>query len=838
MREELQSQRFQTRGVGGDAVNPWIDRGPNNIGGRTRGIMFDPNDADNNRVFAGGVSGGLWVNEDVTDPNSSWTLVPGIGANISVITIIYDPNDTDTFYIGSGESYTQGRAVGRGIWKSTDGGVTWSNIFGGPDDNITQQNGFQVVDGIFYVNDIVARNVSGSTELYASIAGQLYRDAFSDQQVLGLEEQGLYRSTDGGSNWTKITIEVGGSPINPNDLEIDLNNNVWLTTTNDVFGNLGGRIYRSMDGTSFTLMRTLSGGERTELAVSNFDADKLWVAVDVSGQADLFITTNAFTTITRLSEPNDADEDISATDYTRGQADYDLPIEVDANDNVYVGGIDLFRSVDEGSSWTQISKWSNNPGLDVLNVPLVHADHHAIVFRPGAGNENQALFGTDGGIYYTPDATLAQGSLDITPRNKDYNVTQFYYGSIGPSDTDEILYGGTQDNGTIISQSSTAGANSFDNYFAFFSGDGSYSEIDDNGGLTGFGNGEYMIVGSVFVNYRVASPSVTSTNDAFNNGYDIHTSGNTEGSFINPAELDEVGNILYANSSTSATNRISRYTLGAASATESFITSPLLNDRPTAFKVSPFNNSLLLAGTRSGRLLRVANANSSPVVTNISGPSFVGSISDIEYGENDQEIFVTMHNYGVTNIWFTNNAGSTWTSIEGDLPDLPVKCILQNPLLPQELIIGTELGVWRTPDYLATNVEWTQSFNGMSDVVVVDLDLRASDNTILATTHGRGLFTSNFTAIPASVDEVLAEKKAFSVYPTISNGDFTVFAKSDLGNSQISIFDINGKQVYNSTIDFNKNQNQNLSVNLRSGIYIVNILDQNKRRSSEKIIIK
>jgi hypothetical protein len=125
----------------------------------------------------------------------------------------------------------------------------------------------------------------------------------------------------------------------------------------------------------------------------------------------------------------------------------------------------------------------------------------------------------------------------------------------------------------------------------------------------------------------------------------------------------------------------------------------------------------------------------------------------------------------------------------------------------------------------------------MSDVTVVDLDLRESDNMILATTHGRGMFTSVFTADVASVDDVLADKKVFSVYPTISNGDFTIFAKNELGKSKIMIFNINGKQVYDSSLNFNENQNQGVSVNLSSGVYVVNIIDQNNRRSSEKIII-
>ncbi len=83
--------------------------------------------------------------------------------------------------------------------------------------------------------------------------------------------------------------------------------------------------------------------------------------------------------------------------------------------------------------------------------------------------------------------------------------------------------------------------------------------------------------------------------------------------------------------------------------------------------------------------------------------TFVGSISDIEFGQSESEIFVIMHNYGVTSIWFTSDGGSNWSSKEGDLPDLPVKCILQNTQISNELIIGTELGVWATADYTQAN---------------------------------------------------------------------------------------------------------------------------------------
>ena len=85
----------------------WVSRGPNNVGGRTKGLMFDPNDETDETVFAGGVSGGLFKNTSISDGNTSeWTHIKGIPENIPVSSIVYDPNDLKTFYVGTGESYT------------------------------------------------------------------------------------------------------------------------------------------------------------------------------------------------------------------------------------------------------------------------------------------------------------------------------------------------------------------------------------------------------------------------------------------------------------------------------------------------------------------------------------------------------------------------------------------------------------------------------------------------------------------------------------------------------------------------------------------------------------
>ncbi|WP_040279388.1 T9SS type A sorting domain-containing protein [Psychroserpens damuponensis] len=830
LQRELMATRAIERGVGGESTNPWVSRGPNNQGGRTRGIMFDPNDVGNanpdddyTRVFAGGVSGGLWVNEDITDANVSWTLVPTIQQNISVTAIISDPNNSNIFYIASGESYTQGSVVGRGVWKSTDAGQTWNIVLGGGVTSVT--NGGENVNGLFYVNDIVARDNAGVTEIYAAVASGFYADAGNPNNFQGVEERGLYKSTDDGNNWSRFPIQYSNNTYkNPNDIEIDINNNIYFTTTSDIFGNVGGEIFKSTDGITFNSINSVFGAQRTEIEPSPTDANKFWIVAELSGAANIYITTDGFSTITAINEPNDVDNGVPATDYTRNQAFYNLPVEVDQNNNLYVGGIDLFRSPNDGSTWEQLSKWSNNNNLSGLNVPFMHADQHAIVFRPGT-NDTEAVFGNDGGVYYTANITAAVGNPNaIQARNKDFVTTQFYYGAINPIDVanGDDLAGGTQDNGTQFLINGVAGLNPFTDPVG---GDGGFTEIDEDGyAITSYPGNNHIYI---------QHPSL-------NNGFLI--SSGSGGSFINEATLDKNLDILYTNATVGNNRRIERikdFVPGGAPTDSELLTSPQFNASPSALKVSPFNtsSSTLYVGLRNGKLLRGGFADfTAPAFVNISGSGFIGSISDIEFGQSEQEIFVTMHNYGVVSIWFSADGGNTWSNIEGNLPDLPVKCILQNPLIPEELIIGTELGVWATPDYTAANPVWVQAYNGMSDVTVVDLDLRTSDNTILASTHGKGLFTSQFTNQPLSVLENEFNTKLITLFPTISNGQITIKSERNLGNAVIKVFNINAQEVYSTNSNISTS-NTNVNLDLNAGMYFVNITVDNYTET-KKIIIK
>lgn len=829
LQKKLYNKSYASKFPGDGTVgNDWVERGPNNVGGRTRVVLFDPNDTTNKRVYAGGVSGGLWVNQDITNANSAWTLVSGVPSNMNISCITVDPNDSNTWYVGTGEQYTFGAAVGNGVYKTTDGGANWVNIpvqlAGGTSFNYSSSNTF--LAGIYYINNIIAWDNAGTTDIFIGVGAHAYGDASNPSDWLGLQNSGLYKSTDGGTNWNRIesanmqfTFSGNTYYYIPNDFEISSDNKLWMGTieTPGIGGGGGGRIFSTTDGTTWTEASgsPLAYSNRVELAVSSTNATKMYAltqnkpAYDASNNNNLILnsdkphiyaTTDGFSTVTELAKPIDADvATIPADDFTRGQDFYDLVIEVDPinDDIIYVGGVDLFRSssgitTDSASKWEQISKWNSSI---TGTFSYVHADQHAFAFRPGANNE--AVVGCDGGIFYASSLSTAATADVFTEMNTNYNVTQFYYGGYGQSTSNELIVAGAQDNGSQFINGASAGANSST---LVNGGDGAYSTIDKDG--------NYMIVSYTYSNHEYLSLPLTLDPDPNRTytGYNID-SNSSEGDFISQAGLDHNLNIMYSNGST-GTKQINRYALGSSSATKTQLTNVLLDGSPIAFKVSPYTttSTTLLVGTDNGKLLKLTNANSAAeniVWENISGSSFVGSISAIEYGASEDEIMVTFHNYGVTSVWYTSNGGVTWKNKEGDLPDMPVKCILQNPLAPNEVILGTELGIWSTKSFNEDSPVWVSSNNGMRDVKVVDLDLRTADNNILATTFGRGTFTGQFanatdptfTITPANsvVNECKPDNAVYTIDFTTLGGynSSTLFSISGLPTGATSSFSTN-----------------------------------------------
>ncbi|PPK96374.1 putative secreted protein (Por secretion system target) [Nonlabens xylanidelens] len=841
-----------TKSAPGSSGRAWEERGPSNIGGRTRVVFYDPNDVgvnngdgiDYNRVFAGGVGGGLWVNDDITSPTSTWNIMPGLAANLNVSAHAIDPNDSMTFYIGTGEQYAAGAAVGNGLYKTTDGGATWTNVNITPAGQGTLGNGQAdlFTAGIFFINDIIVRNNSGISEVYVGVGSTNYVspnfNISNPVNVLGAQNAGLYRSIDSGANWSRIENPsmgyfFGGQTfyVAPNDFEIGADNSLYMGTISVPGTNAGGgRFYKSTDGINWTVQSTIRGGDRVEIAASKTNPNLLYVALQQGSAVDLLVSNDGLLTTVAINEPNDADNSISATDFARGQAFYNLVIEVDpTNDQiVYAAGIDCFRSTDGGNSWSQISKWINANGLQSINAPFVHADIHTLSFHPT--DSNQALIGSDGGVSWASSLNTASfNNGSISTRNNGYNVTQFYYGSIDSDFSNgDNLVGGAQDNGTLAINNATPGANDF---IEALGGDGAHVAIDSDD--------NYAVITSQFNNHRLVSyPS-------YNFAYCIATAScadggaNADGDFINVAELDRNLNYLFSNSRNfNGTNGIDTCELLNNTSVCTTITNSLIStNRPTAMKVSPYTSgsSTLMVGTEFSLLLKVTGANTAnPIWTSITGPNFLGSVSDIEFGATESEIYVTMHNYGVENIWYTNDAGATWTAKEGNLPDMPVKTILPNPLLPGEVIIGTEVGIYATSDFNSASPTWQPLINGMTNVKVVDLDLRTSDNTILATTHGRGMFTGKFDTL--SISGVDKTDLGINIYPTVSNGNIYITSSEDLVNTNIEIYNLSGQKVFISKSNLSTTETA-LQLDLKSGFYLVKI-SSNSNTQTEKIIIE
>lgn len=818
----------------GTATSPWIERGPLNVAGRTRVVFHDPNDVganngdgiDYNRVFAGGVSGGLWVNNNINDAGSSWTIIPGLAANLSVSAYAIDPNNSNIFYIGTGEQYTDGAAIGNGLYKSVDGGITWAAVnippAGGGD--FTEGNNFFKA-GIFHINDILARNVNGTTELYVGVGSSRYFspnfNITNPRNFLGSKNGGIYRSTDGGANWSRnesfnlqFGTAVGLIPIVPNDFELAADGKIFMSTVHTPgFNNGGGLIYSSNDGLNWTLLQDI-GGNRTEIAASKTNPNKLYVLASVNNETEIFRTLDAFATILDVAEPDDADIGIPESDFARGQAFYDLVIEVSPinDERIYVGGINIHRSENGGQAWQQISKWSNNPNMNLLGIPFVHADIHAINFQPN--NPNRALIGSDGGVSLAIDLDATGfDSSAIQNRNLGYNVTQFYYGDIDQNnfqDGDNFV-GGTQDNGSPIFRNSIA-SNGLTATFDPLGGDGSYSAIDDEG--------VYAVLGYTSRTHLYLQYPITSSSTRY------FISNENDGDFINVAELDSSFDILYANSRTSTNaNSITACELGATEATCTEITgSEISAGRPTAMKAFPFTTATptLYVGSQDSRLFKIENANSAAgrVITSIGGSDFLGSVSDIEFGATPLEIYVTMHNYGINNIWHSMDGGTTWSQKDGNLPDIPVKAILQNPLVPNEVIIGTQLGVYATTDFDSASPTWVLTMNGMTSVQVYDLDLRTADNTVLATTHGRGLFTGKFDNSTASITNE-TRQKPLRVFPTTATSEIYITSEKNFADVNITIYNLNGQEVHRSKQSLS-NSRQRIDVSgLSTGFYLL-----------------
>ena len=416
----------------------------------------------------------------------------------------------------------------------------------------------------------------------------------------------------------------------------------------------------------------------------------------------------------------DADAGIT-NEITRGQYWYDMSIAVDPNNEavVFVGGVDLFKTSNSGSTWQQVSHWYG--GYTFQNV---HADQHIAIYEPG--NSNVIYFGNDGGIWRSANATAAIPT--ISSRHDNYNVTQFYGCAMHPTAYSNYFLAGAQDNG---SHQFTAGG--LGSTTQVTGGDGCFTHIDQD-------QSQYQFTSYVYSNYYRSTDGGATFNSV--------SGGTNTGSFVNPSDYDNISNNFYASYNNGTYSRI--LNIPASSALTSVTIASFGGGYVTHVSCSQNTANKVFFGLNNGRVVRIDNADqATPTETYINSGFGMpgGSVSciAIENG-NDNHLLVTYSNYGSVSVWETTNGGTSWTSVEGNLPDMPVRWALFNPTNNLQALLATELGVWSTDLLNGASTNWASSNSGLANVRVDMLQIRSSDNLVAAATHGRGLFTSDVFA--------------------------------------------------------------------------------------------
>ncbi|RMF21963.1 MAG: T9SS C-terminal target domain-containing protein [Bacteroidetes bacterium] len=677
----------------------WQERGPNDVGGRTRALLFDANDPTNRTVWAGSVSGGLWrtTNIDANPPN--WVPINDLFQNLAISSIAQDPTNPNLLYFGTGECFGNVDAVlGLGIWMSTDGGGTWTQMpaIGG---------------GLFPATPappnspcIIKLVVDNNGNLFAATRwqGVARFDAANNQWVPVLNS--LLGVVDGFGN---PTLGTNGNFVT--DLEIAPNGDMWAAFNAD-------QVYRSTDGgfswNPASNGLNLTGVQRIQLAVAPSAPGTLYALLSQPnpnpngvGQTCLgfFQTTDFGANWTALTCPSTTDN----------QLWYDLILAVDPTDptRVFAGLVGLYLSEDSGNSWTTLGG--------------IHVDHHMILFDPG--DPTRALFGNDGGVYLSTNAD--NSSPSFIDKNLGYNVTQYYAMALHPDSASNVMIGGTQDNGSHRLTNPGLGA-----AISILGADGGWCFIDQD-----------------TPDIRIASQQFGSFFVSTNGGgsYANFIPANNNRIFITPAGYDDDSNILYISDTPGRLGRLSGIG-GVPTFTSDTI--PALNGRfLTAFAPGPLTNNRLFVGTNDGRVFQVDNAGT-PGGTTFTNLNFTGPgnwISSIAVDPADEgHLLVTLSNYGINSIWETTDGGTTWQSVEGDLPDMPVRWGLFWPTNTDAALIATELGVWYAKDLDGANTQWRPTNDlGFANCRVDMLVTRASDDLIGAATHGRGIYTSDYFSL-------------------------------------------------------------------------------------------
>lgn len=747
----------------------WQARGPWNVGGRTRAFAVDV--TNESILIAGTPSGGMWRS---TDGGANWVTTTPVNEYQGATCLAQDTRTgkTNVWYFGTGEIYgasaSGGGAAysGNGIYKSTDGGVTWNVL-----SSTTSPTSSFTVWSDYVWNIVTDPSNTTNDVVYAAAYG------------------GIYKSTDGGANWT---LAKGTAVSTPGSVFTD----VAITSTGVVYATLSSPngaqkgIYRSTDGVTFTDITPAGFAttyNRIKIGISPSDESQVYFLGNTPGFGKEHISYSGGSEWNSLWKYKYLSGDGSGTggiwqdfsinipntggafDKYQSQSSYDIVVKIKPNDTntVFIGGTNLFRSTSgfsDSTNTTKIGGYAQGAALPIVNhYPEQHPDQHELVFS--SSDPDKMIAAHDGGICITNDNTATP--VVWTSLNNGYISSMFYTCAIDHATTDDIITAGAQDNGSWYTNSSTLTSP----WVTPRGGDGSYCAIADNKSAYYFS----IQLGKTMRAELDASGNVTKFAR-------IDPIGPTSFGFINPFVLDpNNNNIMYMAGGSAMWRNDDLSGIPYASNWDSISTNwtrlPSTSSQITAVAVSKNPANRLYYGTASKQVFRVDAANTgTPNAENMTAISFPqgGYVSCIAVDpSNADNVMVVFSNYGVKSIYYSTDGGDKWTVVSGDLeenadgsgngPSVRWAKII-NTTGGNVYLVGTSIGLYATTKLNGDGTFWTQqSPNEIGHSVVTMIDYRATDGLVVVATHSHGLFSTHITNVNdvVGVREVNAGKRDF-----------------------------------------------------------------------------
>ena len=703
-------------------------QGPSNLAGRIRALCFDRNDLSSNTLMVGGVSGGLFKS---INGGASWTKInlPG-QRHYTINAIAQDPRPGfgNIWYcaggaeiFGGSASYNAGIAghLGDGVFKSIDNGNTWFRLV---NSNTGLFNQFD--RGMDNIHNIVVSHLNG--DIYVACTNA------------------IVRSIDGGDSWQEVIDDGTGNLGNFQVSEVCINDSgkIFAGFANSASIQKKG-IWMSETGNPDSWIKITSTNNPPDIQSAN----RIKIVRDYDGEGLLILFNNNLTPGTCLPRANLYRYNSISGVFTEillpdcnffpsgrydPQAGYNLIVyAAPSNPNLlFVGGTNLYRSVDAGASWVHIGGFEapSNPNGDES-----HVDVHSITFSPS--NDTMLFVTDDGGIRKGNALTT---TVDWIPLNNSLPTFQYYHVAINPNPGIDNYIGGAQDNGTTSSFNSGAA------HTQIFGGDGVSvgigRETNPVIAYLGFQNGEI---------YRA-----TYTQSGLVSSFPLRPSGFSS-EFITNFYLDpDNTNYLYYLSNQNKLLRIKNASTATFQNWELFDFSFHGNPSSIATTRGAYtSSSKLYIGTSMGKIYKLndpINTAASTFFTDITPPivligAYCKGLS--VNPTNDNELMAVYSNYDIISIWLTRDAGMTWESIEGNLSLPSVRtCKIAIVDGQPQYFVGTSIGLFHTTVLNGFATPWQQQSQDLiGNALVVSLAYRPEDNVLLIGTHGSGMYKAILT---------------------------------------------------------------------------------------------